>query len=106
MISDLIIVIKMRYSVGQVQDNLWEVIQGSFNNFLDRITMTTQKKREIFENWYKGNNPEDVIVRHLGYHDVFSMQKQNIAIAADGQRSMWYVVDQSTHPFISATGGT
>ena len=68
--------------------------------------MTIQKKREIFANWYKGNNPEDVIVRDLEYYDVFSTQKQNIAIAADGHRSMWYVVDQSIHPCISATEDT
>ena len=68
--------------------------------------MTIKKKREIFANWYKGNKPKDVIVRDLEYHDVFSMQKQNIAIASDVHRSMWYVVDQSIHPCISATGDT
>ena len=77
-----------------------------YNNFLDRITTTIQKKREIFANWYKGNNPKDSIVRDREYHDMFSAQRQNIAIAVDGHRGMWYVVDQYIHPCISATGDT
>ena len=77
-----------------------------YNNFLDRITTTIQKKREIFANWYKGNNPQDTTVRNLDYDDMFSAQRQNIAIPVDGHRNMWYVVDQSIHPSISATGDT
>ena len=68
--------------------------------------MTIQKKREIFTNRYKRNNPKDSIVRDLEYHDMFSAQRQNIAIAVDGHLGTWYVVDQSIHPCISATGDT
>ena len=77
-----------------------------YNNFRDRNTTTIQKKRDIFANWYKGNNPKDSIVRDLEYHDIFSAQRQNIAIAVDGHRRMWYVVDQSIHKCVSATGDT
>ena len=98
----------MRYSVGQVQDNLWEVIQGSSNIITIFQTELPQqfKKREIFANCYKGNNPKDSIVRDLEYHDMFSAQRQNIAITLDCHRGMWYVVDQSVHPCIPATGDT